>query len=89
VVTLVGQMHMSRVGLSLLTQVGLTDLAADAVDQYVSIAAALANDLPRLRELRAGFRDRMRASPLLDGAGLTREIESAYRDIWAKWVTSS
>jgi len=88
-VTLIGQTHMSRVGLSLLTQVGLTDLAAADLDRYVTIAAALAGDLPRLRELRRGFRDRMRASPLLDGAGVTRELEAAYREIWRNWVKSS
>src|SRR5947199_8301192 len=58
VVTLVGQTHMSRVGLSLLTQVGLTELSAETVEQYVATAAALANDLPRLRGLRAGMRER-------------------------------
>jgi predicted O-linked N-acetylglucosamine transferase (SPINDLY family) len=89
VITLVGQSHMSRVGLSLLTQVGLSELAADDADQYVSTAAKLAMDLPRLRELRAGLRDRMTASPLLDGVGVMRELEAAYREIWAKWVSSS
>jgi predicted O-linked N-acetylglucosamine transferase (SPINDLY family) len=89
VVTLVGRTHMSRVGLSLLTQVGLTDLSAETVEQYVATATALANDLPRLRELRAGMRERMLSSPLLDGVGVTRELEMAFRQIWAKWVASS
>ena len=41
VVTLRGDRHAGRVGASLLTQVGLTDLIADSVEEYVEIAAAL------------------------------------------------
>jgi hypothetical protein len=35
------------------------------------------------------MRERMAASPLLDGVGVTRELEAAYRQICAKWVSSS
>jgi predicted O-linked N-acetylglucosamine transferase (SPINDLY family) len=89
VVTVVGQIHMARVGLSLLSQVRLDELATPDAEQYVATAAALAADRARLRDLRAGLRERFKASPLLDGAGVTRELESAYRDIWARWVQSS
>ncbi len=48
VVTLRGDRHAGRVGASLLTQIGLTDLIADSVEEYVEIAVALAGDPARL-----------------------------------------
>jgi predicted O-linked N-acetylglucosamine transferase (SPINDLY family) len=59
VVTLKGQRHVARVGASLLTQIGLTDLIADSVDEYVEIAAALAGNPKRLDDLRRTLRPRM------------------------------
>src|ERR1035437_1012063 len=52
VVTLAGTRHVSRVGVSLLTNVGLTELVAKDADDYVEIAAGLAGDLPRLETMR-------------------------------------
>ena len=88
VVVLAGDAHISRVGVSLLTTVGLEELIANDLEQYVSLAARLAGDRQRLRELRAGLRQRLAASPLLDAAGFTSELESAYRDMWRRWCES-
>lgn len=85
VVTLVGQTVVGRAGLSLLTNLGLTDLVAHSADEYVHIAAELARDVSRLDELRKGLRVRMRQSPLTDAAGFARDIEAAYRRMWAEW----
>ncbi len=65
-VTLAGDRHVSRVGASLLTAVGLPELIARTEDEYVDVAVRLASDLPKLAELRAGLRGRMAASPLCD-----------------------
>jgi predicted O-linked N-acetylglucosamine transferase (SPINDLY family) len=85
VVSLAGQTHVSRVGVSLLKNVGLTELIAQTPKQYVEIAVGLANDLPRLAELRRMSRSRMRASPLMDGPRFARDIEAAYRQMWRNW----
>ena len=82
VVTLAGRSHAGRVGVSMLTNVGLADLVARDEDDYVAIAAALACRPARLAELRAGMRARMLASPLTDGARLARAVEDAYRTMW-------
>jgi predicted O-linked N-acetylglucosamine transferase (SPINDLY family) len=82
VVTLAGDRHASRVGVSLLESVGLPELVGRDVDDYVRIAAALAGDLPRLAALRAGMRERLRASPLRDEAGFVRELEECYLRLW-------
>ena len=81
VVTMAGRSHVSRVGVSLLTSVGLPELIARTEDEYVAIATALARDVPRLIELRRTMRPRMLASPLLDGVGFVREFESVLRGL--------
>ncbi len=85
VVTLAGKAHVSRVGVSLLTNVGLPEMIARNEEEYVSIAARLAADLPRLAEIRRTLRDRMSASPLMNGRAFAQDMEAAYRDVWRRW----
>jgi FkbM family methyltransferase len=84
VVTLAGAVHASRVGLSMLSSVGLDDLVAENSESYVKTAVDLATDRARLAELRTELRARMRASQLMNAEGLTRRIESAYREMWRR-----
>ncbi len=84
VVTQCGRPHASRVGLSLLTQVGLGDLVTENMHDYVERAVSLAADHERRRRLRGELRDRMRSSPLMDAAGFTRKLETAFRDMWRR-----
>jgi predicted O-linked N-acetylglucosamine transferase (SPINDLY family) len=85
VVTLAGRTSVSRSGLSLLSNIGLPELVARSEDDYVKIARELANDLPRLSDLRANLRQRMRGSPLMDAPAFARGVESAYRQMWRQW----
>src|SRR5579859_5339084 len=85
VVTLEGTRHSGRVGASLLTQVGLQELIAADVEEYVRIAADLAADRKRLGELRSTLRHRVAVSPLCDAEGFARKLEHTYRTIWRKW----
>ena len=89
VVTLAGNLHASRVGASLLTRVGLAELAVDTPQTYLEKAVALAGNLPQLARLRAGLRERMAGSPLCDAAGFTRALEQAYREMWKRWISVS
>ncbi|MEX2112345.1 MAG: tetratricopeptide repeat protein [Pirellulales bacterium] len=88
VVTLAGATYASRFGSSAHVNLGLRELIADSPQQYVAIATELANDLDRLRLLRASLRERMASSPLLDFAGFTRHLEAAYRTMWRDWCAS-
>ncbi len=85
VVTLVGDTPVARAGLSLLINLGLPELVAETRDQFVSIAVALAGDLPRLSTLRATLRDRLQASPLSDAPRFARMVEAAYREMWGRF----
>jgi predicted O-linked N-acetylglucosamine transferase (SPINDLY family) len=82
VVSLAGRMSVSRQGVRFLRSVGLDELLAETPEDYVRIAAELAGDQARLADLRAGLRERMSYSPLMDAHRLTRHLESAYVGIW-------
>jgi len=86
VLTLPGQRPISRQTLAFLVSLGLQgELAAATPDEYVAMAAGLAADTKRLSALRASIRPRMAGSPLCDPAGLTGELETAYRKLWREW----
>jgi len=89
VVTLEGRSHVSRVGVSLLRNAGLPELIARTPEEYVRIAGELAEDRPRLAQLRAAMRERMQNSPLMDGPRFARRIEEAYRRMWVQWCAES
>jgi predicted O-linked N-acetylglucosamine transferase (SPINDLY family) len=88
VITLAGRTHVARVGVSILTGLGLSELVAQNGEDYVQTAAGLARDWRRLDALRKGLRLRMQTSPLMDGPGLTRRLECAYRTMWRRWCAS-
>ncbi len=89
VVTLAGKSYASRFGGTALLNLGLQDLIAQSREEYVEIAARLASDLDRLEQLRAGLRNQMLHSPLLDAQGFTRNLEAAYRQMWVRWCQPS
>jgi predicted O-linked N-acetylglucosamine transferase (SPINDLY family) len=85
VVTLGGQTHTGRVGVSLLGAIGLDELIAPNREAYVRIAVELARDPQRLASLRGSLRQRMLTSPLMNGCDFCRRLESAYRMMWENW----
>ena len=85
VVSLVDRRNLGRAGLSLLSNVGLPQFAASSVDEYVATAVRFSQDKPALAKLRTELRGRMQASPLLDAAAFTRQLEKGFRDMWVEW----
>ena len=84
VMSLYGELHASRVGLSLLSAIGLADLAAPTSGHYLQAVMALAADQQRLEQLRLSLRGRVREL-LCDGERFVDQLEAAYRDIWVRW----
>jgi predicted O-linked N-acetylglucosamine transferase (SPINDLY family) len=82
VVTRIGRTVVGRAGLSQLSNLGLSELAAENDDRFVEIAVGLAGDMPRLVGLHGTLRDRMMASPLMDAGRFARNMEAAYRAMW-------
>jgi protein O-GlcNAc transferase len=89
VVALEGNTHVSRVGVSLLSNVGVQELIAHTPEEYISIAVDLAGDPNRLRFLREHLRDMMSRSPLCDAKSFTTNLEICYRRIWETWCKSA
>ena len=86
VLALEGNTVVSRQSYSVLANLGLTDaLTFATVDAYVEGAIALANDKPRLAELRSQLRPLMAASPLRGAAQFTHDLEVLYRQMWVAW----
>jgi protein O-GlcNAc transferase len=89
VVVLAGKTHASRVGVSLMTSVGLEDWVTGSIEDYVERAAEMARRPDRLAELRSGLRSRMARSPLTDAAAFASHLEEAYRRMWRRWCGGS
>jgi predicted O-linked N-acetylglucosamine transferase (SPINDLY family) len=84
-ITCRGTAFAGRVAASLLHAVGLPELVTNSLDEYESLALALAND----RKLLQSYRDRLTRDPtqldLFDTARTTRQIEMAYETMMARW----
>jgi protein O-GlcNAc transferase len=85
VLTLAGATHVSRVGASLLTAVGLDSLIAKSESAYIEKACALAADPHELSRLREGLRAKMEFSTLTTPAAFLEEFEGALRFVWRDW----
>ena len=88
-VTWPGEHLSARMGKAILENVGLHELVARTEDDYVELAVSLAHDHERLKRLRAGLRERMLSSPLLDAPRMARSLEDAFRGMWHRWTTST
>jgi predicted O-linked N-acetylglucosamine transferase (SPINDLY family) len=85
VITLAGESHVSRVGVSLLSTLQLEELIAYSEQEYLEIAVQLAQDRDRLTLFRETIRSWMSVSPLCDSEAFAYKVEAAYRQMWRKW----
>lgn len=85
VVTLAGDRHASRVGASLLNNIGLDAFVAENRDEYVEIAVGLAENRQALLGLRQTMRERMAGSPLMDRREMGAALGSALRGMWHRY----
>lgn len=85
VISLAGTRAVSRMGLSILSNVGLAELAVTTTRQYVDLAVRFAEHFDRIEPIRTSLRERMLNSPLTDGRQFAADLESAYRRMWVQW----
>jgi hypothetical protein len=81
VVSMYGDRHVSRVGLSMLNNMGLCDLAVKTREEYIETAVKLANDDKRLINLKSNLRETFKNSPLADCAAFKIEFECLMRKL--------
>lgn len=82
VVSLAGNTHAGRVGVSLLTNAGAPELIAATEDDYIRLAIELVNNPARLAEYRRTLRDKLAASPLRDAPAFAARFGDALRSMW-------
>jgi predicted O-linked N-acetylglucosamine transferase (SPINDLY family) len=82
VVVLAGNSHVSRVGVSLLSNAGFSEFIAHSPKDYIDLAVELAQDHKRLVEVRKKIRLKMQHSSLMDVQEFIRSLEKAYRNMW-------
>jgi predicted O-linked N-acetylglucosamine transferase (SPINDLY family) len=85
VVTLAGDRHAARVGVSLLTAIGRREWIAQDWSDYTAIAVVLANDIAGRAAWRHSLRSEMQGSALLDHAGQATRFGDAMRECWQSW----
>jgi predicted O-linked N-acetylglucosamine transferase (SPINDLY family) len=85
VISLVGSASVSRGGLSILSNMDLSELLAYSSEDYIEIAVNLAKDVDRLAKVRSGLRSRMQASVLMQKKSFVYGLEKVYRLMWREW----
>ncbi|MBD3878141.1 MAG: hypothetical protein SR1Q5_00430 [Quinella sp. 1Q5] len=81
VISLYGDRHATRCGLSILNNVGLNELAVDSYDEYVKRAVLLAGDWDLIAILKKNLQTMFEKSPLMDYASYIKEIEQAFIEV--------
>jgi len=85
VISLAGDAPFTRAGLSILSNVGLPECVAFSEAEYFEKAVQFSTHSDRLAEMRAGLRERMRASPLMNAIRFSSALQACYRGAWRRW----
>lgn len=83
-----GQTHASRVGMSIMRTLGLTDWIAHDPNAYVALAVSQAQDVPKLAQLRSTMRLRLAHSALGDTRRFAAQMVAVWEDAWQQACTS-
>jgi predicted O-linked N-acetylglucosamine transferase (SPINDLY family) len=79
-----GDYYAHRATSAMMLRMGMHELVAASVDEYIELAVELLHQVDELRNMRQEILHRFYESPLTDVDGLTRELES----IFLGWVQS-
>ncbi len=84
VLTRLGETFAGRVAASLLNAIGMPELVTHSLAQYESRASELAQNASLLTTIRAKLASNRETMPLFDTARITRNLEAAYTEMWAR-----
>lgn len=84
-----GDNFYARAAACTVAPLGIPELVAEDWDAYVDRALSLTADVEALDRLRARIRPAFDASSYRDEAGFTRTLESAFRQMFARWIEAS
>ena len=89
VITILGDRHVSRVGASILTHVGLEEFIATDIDEYINMAIKYANNMDSIKSIRAGLRHNMKNSDLCNADAFARDVEKVLDEMWNQYLQKS
>jgi predicted O-linked N-acetylglucosamine transferase (SPINDLY family) len=84
IVTLSKRAPVGRIGTSILNNIGIPELIANNVEEYIDIAVDLANDIDKLILLRSSIRQRMIDSPIRNEVQFAQDMENTFLEILDK-----
>ncbi|MDF3822539.1 hypothetical protein P3G55_21745, partial [Leptospira sp. 96542] len=88
-ITMNGDSMRSRMGLGILAHLGRHEWIARNADEYVAIAARLANDVQALNEIRQQLRDEFESSVLMREDVFMLTFGLTLRRLWMHWLLES
>ena len=88
-ITVAGSTFAGRVAASLLQAVGLTELIAESLEAYETLALKLAHDASALAVVKAKLAANRETHALFDTASFTRNLETAYLTLWERFQNPS
>lgn len=77
-----GERFASRVAASILTALGMEELAAESFDDYKALAIRLAGDPEAHEKIKTDLMEKKKRSPLLDTKRFVKNLETGYRMVW-------
>ena len=86
VISLKGNTHASRMGVAILSRVGLGQLVADTPQQYLLIAAALGRQQNDIVKLREGMRERLLGSEYCNCGKFAEEFSGIISGLFKTWI---
>jgi len=84
IISLYGNRHVSRVGLSMLTSIGYPELAAGTGEEYVEKAVALSRNTAKLSSIIADIREKALTSPLFNHDEFKKDFEEAIYETYQR-----
>ncbi len=85
VISLAGNHHASRVGVSLLHQVGHPEWVAQSEEEYILIAKKLVQNLEALNLIRKKLRSELLSSPLVNFLEKTKDFDALLIQAWEQY----